>query len=147
MPLLMRSSHSLWRPIMSPQSLTVCQRSLTTMQIQIQGLLRFSAPLFPTAQVPGCWGGLLHSAEVKFESLSARSRYAERPSGDPATPELHRLQRAPAHSSARLPWAAQGKGAIRARCFFIRAVLLCGGIKLSTSPLSLCAAHRLTWLD
>lgn len=35
----------------SPQSLTVCQRSLTTMQIQIQGLLQFSVPLFPTAEV------------------------------------------------------------------------------------------------
>uniref|UniRef100_A0A672IZL3 Protein tweety homolog n=1 Tax=Salarias fasciatus TaxID=181472 RepID=A0A672IZL3_SALFA len=32
------------------QSLTVCQRSLTTMQIQIQGLLQFSVPVFPTAE-------------------------------------------------------------------------------------------------
>ncbi|TNN71549.1 Protein tweety 2 [Liparis tanakae] len=31
-------------------SLTVCQRSLTTMQIQIQGLLQFSVPIFPTAE-------------------------------------------------------------------------------------------------
>ncbi len=35
------------------QSLTVCQRSLTTMQIQIQGLLQFSVPFFPTAEVSG----------------------------------------------------------------------------------------------
>lgn len=33
------------------QSLTICQRSLTTMQIQIQGLLQFAVPLFPTAEV------------------------------------------------------------------------------------------------
>ncbi|NP_001080592.1 protein tweety homolog 2 [Xenopus laevis] len=32
------------------QALTVFQRSLTTMQIQIQGLLQFAVPLFPTAQ-------------------------------------------------------------------------------------------------
>ncbi|XP_019740395.1 protein tweety homolog 2-like [Hippocampus comes] len=32
------------------QSLTICQRSLTTMQIQVQGLLQFSVPVFPTAQ-------------------------------------------------------------------------------------------------
>lgn len=32
------------------QSLTVFQRSLTTMQIQIQALLQFAVPLFPTAE-------------------------------------------------------------------------------------------------
>ncbi|XP_051904107.1 protein tweety homolog 2-like isoform X2 [Hippocampus zosterae] len=32
------------------QSLTTCQRSLTTMQIQVQGLLQFSVPVFPTAE-------------------------------------------------------------------------------------------------
>ncbi|KAM4531023.1 protein tweety homolog 2-like [Odontesthes bonariensis] len=32
------------------QSLTICQRSLTTMQIQIQGLLQLSVPIFPTAE-------------------------------------------------------------------------------------------------
>lgn len=32
------------------QSLTVFQRSLTTMQIQIQGLLQFAVPIFPSAQ-------------------------------------------------------------------------------------------------
>ncbi|XP_062447641.1 protein tweety homolog 2 isoform X2 [Rhea pennata] len=32
------------------QALTVFQRSLTTMQIQIQGLLQFALPLFPTAE-------------------------------------------------------------------------------------------------
>lgn len=33
------------------QALTIYQRSLTTMQIQIQGLLQFAVPLFPTAEV------------------------------------------------------------------------------------------------
>ncbi|XP_074827114.1 protein tweety homolog 2 isoform X2 [Natator depressus] len=32
------------------QALTIYQRSLTTMQIQIQGLLQFAVPLFPTAE-------------------------------------------------------------------------------------------------
>ncbi|KAL0993532.1 hypothetical protein UPYG_G00109220 [Umbra pygmaea] len=32
------------------QSLTIFQRSLTTMQIQVQGLLLYSVPLFPTAE-------------------------------------------------------------------------------------------------
>ncbi|KAI6075766.1 Protein tweety-like protein 2 [Aix galericulata] len=36
-----------------PQALTVFQRSLTTMQIQTQGLIQFALPLFPTAEV---WG-------------------------------------------------------------------------------------------
>lgn len=35
------------------QALTVFQRSLTTMQIQIQGLIQFALPLFPTAEVRG----------------------------------------------------------------------------------------------
>lgn len=35
----------------SLQPLTIFQRSLTTMQIQIQGLLQFAVPLFPTAEV------------------------------------------------------------------------------------------------
>lgn len=35
----------------SSQALTVFQRSLTTMQIQIQGLIQFALPLFPTAEV------------------------------------------------------------------------------------------------
>lgn len=33
------------------QALTVFQRSLTTMQIQIQGLIQYALPLFPTAEV------------------------------------------------------------------------------------------------
>lgn len=36
---------------LSTQSLTVFQRSLTTMQIQVVGLLQFAVPLFPTAEV------------------------------------------------------------------------------------------------
>lgn len=38
---------------LSTQSLTVFQRSLTTMQIQVVGLLQFAVPLFPTAEVRG----------------------------------------------------------------------------------------------
>lgn len=33
------------------QALTIYQRSLTTMQIQVQGLLQFAVPIFPTAKV------------------------------------------------------------------------------------------------
>lgn len=33
------------------QALTIFQRSLTTMQIQVAGLLQFAVPLFPTAEV------------------------------------------------------------------------------------------------
>lgn len=36
---------------LSTQSLTAFQRSLTTMQIQVAGLLQFAVPLFPTAEV------------------------------------------------------------------------------------------------
>lgn len=46
------------------------------------------------------------------------SGYAEGPSGDPATPELHRVQRAPANSPARLPWAAQGTAGVPEGGFF-----------------------------
>lgn len=37
--------------VLSTQSLTIFQRSLTTMQIQVVGLLQFAVPLFPTAEV------------------------------------------------------------------------------------------------
>lgn len=77
-PFLMRSSHCWWGSIMSPQSLTVCQRSLTTMQIQVQGLLQFSAPFFPTAQVitPHPWllgRGLSHPAVVSGRLMDCLS--------------------------------------------------------------------------
>uniref|UniRef100_A0A1A8LCS3 Protein tweety homolog n=2 Tax=Nothobranchius pienaari TaxID=704102 RepID=A0A1A8LCS3_9TELE len=54
------------------QSLTICQRSLTTMQIQIQGLLRFSVPVFPTAQrdLLGIQR-LLNSTEFSVHQLTA----------------------------------------------------------------------------
>ncbi|MED6268313.1 Protein tweety 2-like [Characodon lateralis] len=54
------------------QSLTVCQRSLTTMQIQIQGLLQFSLPIFPTAQrdLLGIQR-LLNSTEFHVHQLTA----------------------------------------------------------------------------
>ncbi|XP_041861521.1 protein tweety homolog 2-like [Melanotaenia boesemani] len=54
------------------QSLTICQRSLTTMQIQIQGLLQFSVTLFPTAQrdLLGIQR-LLNSTELNLNQLTA----------------------------------------------------------------------------
>ncbi|XP_014843297.1 PREDICTED: protein tweety homolog 2-like isoform X1 [Poecilia mexicana] len=54
------------------QSLTICQRSLTTMQIQIQGLLQFSIPIFPTAQrdLLGIQR-LLNSTEFNVHQLTA----------------------------------------------------------------------------
>ncbi|NXB80986.1 TTYH2 protein, partial [Donacobius atricapilla] len=42
------------------QALTVFQRSLTTMQIQIQGLIQYALPLFPTAEVQEGGAGDLH---------------------------------------------------------------------------------------
>lgn len=85
------------------------------MQIQIQGLLQFSTPFFPTAQVTGPPGRAVYtSAGAQHISLSTLSRPAERPSGDPATLELHRVQRAPADRPARLPGAAQGTRGVRA---------------------------------
>lgn len=58
--------------------------------------------------------GRYTSAGAQHKSLSTLSRPAERPSGDPATLELHRVQRAPADRSARLPGAAQGTAGVRA---------------------------------
>ncbi|XP_046888312.1 protein tweety homolog 2 isoform X2 [Hypomesus transpacificus] len=54
------------------QSLTVFQRSLTTMQIQIQGLLQFAVPLFPTAErdLLGIQH-LLNSSETGLHQLTA----------------------------------------------------------------------------
>ncbi|XP_035511157.1 protein tweety homolog 2-like [Morone saxatilis] len=54
------------------QSLTICQRSLTTMQIQIQGLLQFSVPFFPTAErdLLGIQR-LLNSTEFSVHQLTA----------------------------------------------------------------------------
>ncbi|XP_028268726.1 protein tweety homolog 2-like isoform X2 [Parambassis ranga] len=54
------------------QSLTICQRSLTTMQIQIQGLLQFSVPIFPSAEkdLLGIQR-LLNSTEFSLHQLTA----------------------------------------------------------------------------
>ncbi|XP_040047499.2 protein tweety homolog 2-like [Gasterosteus aculeatus] len=54
------------------QSLTICQRSLTTMQIQIQGLLQLSVPVFPTAErdLLGIQR-LLNSTEFSLHQLTA----------------------------------------------------------------------------
>ncbi|XP_052664112.1 protein tweety homolog 2 isoform X1 [Harpia harpyja] len=54
------------------QALTVFQRSLTTMQIQIQGLIQFALPLFPTAEkdLLGVQQ-LLNSSETSLHQLTA----------------------------------------------------------------------------
>ncbi|XP_035748611.1 protein tweety homolog 2 [Egretta garzetta] len=54
------------------QVLTVFQRSLTTMQIQIQGLIQFALPLFPTAEkdLLGVQQ-LLNSSETSLHQLTA----------------------------------------------------------------------------
>ncbi|KAM6914798.1 protein tweety homolog 2-like isoform 1-T1 [Lycodopsis pacificus] len=54
------------------KSLTICQRSLTTMQIQIQGLLQLSVPVFPTAEreLLGIQR-LLNSTEFSLHQLTA----------------------------------------------------------------------------
>uniref|UniRef100_A0A3Q1F5Y7 Protein tweety homolog n=1 Tax=Acanthochromis polyacanthus TaxID=80966 RepID=A0A3Q1F5Y7_9TELE len=57
-------------PVLQP--LTIFQRSLTTMQIQIQGLLQFAVPLFPTAErdLLGIQH-LLNSSEASLHQLTA----------------------------------------------------------------------------
>ncbi|NWW24394.1 TTYH2 protein, partial [Falcunculus frontatus] len=54
------------------QALTVFQRSLTTMQIQIQGLIQYALPLFPTAKkdLLGVQQ-LLNSSETSLHQLTA----------------------------------------------------------------------------
>ncbi|XP_039680505.1 protein tweety homolog 2-like isoform X3 [Perca fluviatilis] len=54
------------------QSLTICKRSLTTMQMQIKGLLQFSLPFFPTAErdLLGIQR-LLNSTEFSLHQLTA----------------------------------------------------------------------------
>ncbi|NXT63252.1 TTYH2 protein, partial [Chaetops frenatus] len=54
------------------QTLTVFQRSLTTMQIQIQGLIQYALPLFPTAEkdLLGVQQ-LLNSSETRLHQLTA----------------------------------------------------------------------------
>ncbi|XP_062875058.1 protein tweety homolog 2-like isoform X2 [Trichomycterus rosablanca] len=54
------------------QSLTLFQRSLTTMQIQVQGLLQYSVGIFPTAQrdLLGIQG-LLNTTEFSLNQLTA----------------------------------------------------------------------------
>lgn len=58
------------------QPLTIFQRSLTTMQIQIQGLLQFAVPLFPTAEVSHTLG---HSSSTLLSPYD----YATSPSSPP----------------------------------------------------------------
>lgn len=52
------------------QPLTIFQRSLTTMQIQIQGLLQFAVPLFPTAEVS-------HTLTTGYDRVSPRYNSTE----------------------------------------------------------------------
>ncbi|KAM9716382.1 protein tweety homolog 2 isoform 1-T1 [Menidia menidia] len=54
------------------QPLTIFQRSLTTMQIQVQGLLQFAVPLFPTAErdLLGIQH-VLNSSEASLHQLTA----------------------------------------------------------------------------
>ncbi|XP_012588442.1 PREDICTED: protein tweety homolog 2 [Condylura cristata] len=54
------------------QALTIFQRSLTTMQVQVAGLLRFAVPLFPTAQSELlAIQLLLNSSEASLHQLTA----------------------------------------------------------------------------
>ncbi|NWV43213.1 TTYH2 protein, partial [Grantiella picta] len=52
------------------QALTVFQRSLTTMQIQIQGLIQYALPLFPTAEVQQGEPGLSTSPSAPQHCLT-----------------------------------------------------------------------------
>uniref|UniRef100_A0A7M4FLR2 Protein tweety homolog n=1 Tax=Crocodylus porosus TaxID=8502 RepID=A0A7M4FLR2_CROPO len=63
-------SQSLSNPFQ--QTLTIYQRSLTTMQIQVQGLLQFAVPIFPTAkkELLGIQQ-LLNSSETSLHQLTA----------------------------------------------------------------------------
>ncbi|XP_030646723.1 protein tweety homolog 2-like [Chanos chanos] len=63
-------SQSLSNPFQ--QSLTIFQRSVTTMQIQVQGLLQFSLPIFPTAErdLLGIQQ-ILNSSEFNLHRLTA----------------------------------------------------------------------------
>ncbi|XP_023794755.1 protein tweety homolog 2 [Cyanistes caeruleus] len=72
------------------QALTVFQRSLTTMQIQIQGLIQYALPLFPTAEkdLLGVQQ-LLNSSESSLHQLTAlldcRGLHKVRGAADPGT--------------------------------------------------------------
>ncbi|XP_066521158.1 protein tweety homolog 2 isoform X5 [Hoplias malabaricus] len=69
---LILSWASLGADIATAVSLTVFQRSLTTMQIQVQGLLQFAVPLFPSAErdLLGIQQ-LLNSSEGSLHQLTA----------------------------------------------------------------------------
>uniref|UniRef100_A0A672NRY6 Protein tweety homolog n=1 Tax=Sinocyclocheilus grahami TaxID=75366 RepID=A0A672NRY6_SINGR len=66
------AKQSRWLLTFVLQSLTVFQRSLTTMQIQIQGLLQFAVPLFPTAERDLLSiQNLLNNSEASLHQLTA----------------------------------------------------------------------------
>lgn len=63
-------SQSLTNPFQ--QALTIYQRSLTTMQIQIQGLMQFAVPIFPSAEKDLLgMQKLLNSSETSLHQLTA----------------------------------------------------------------------------
>uniref|UniRef100_A0A8C9X229 Protein tweety homolog n=1 Tax=Sander lucioperca TaxID=283035 RepID=A0A8C9X229_SANLU len=66
------SSFACFQTLSCLQPLTIFQRSLTTMQIQIQGMLQFAVPLFPTAErdLLGIQH-LLNSSEASLHQLTA----------------------------------------------------------------------------
>lgn len=100
-----------WPPSSDPprcllQALTVFQRSLTTMQMQTQGLIQFALPLFPMAEVWGGGSGVWSPVPIVLTLLFS----TERPAGGPAAAQHLRDQPASAHGPAGLPRSAQGEG-------------------------------------
>lgn len=94
------------------QPLAIFQRSLTTMQIQIQGLLQFAVPLFPTAEVWHTETLLWCSLRKKNKGWSVFQWYAdlstERSPGYTTFAQLLGGQSAPADRPAGLQGAQQG---------------------------------------
>lgn len=82
---------------LSAQALTTFQRSLTTMQIQVGGLLQFAVPLFPTAEVGG---RAAHSARAGRGEGSPGG-----PPPFPATLPPSALALPPCPGSSQGPWA------------------------------------------
>lgn len=90
------------------------------MQIQIQGLLQFAVPLFPSAEVSQTRAttAILESSgsqiicgaayEVDFPVIVYVVLSAERPGGHPACAQFLRGQSAPADRPAGLQGAQQG---------------------------------------
>ncbi|NWU36937.1 TTYH2 protein, partial [Hylia prasina] len=84
------------------QALTVFQRSLTTMQIQIQGLIQYALPLFPTAEVQEGTAGDSHPSfclpELQPPTFGTQAPYPRRERDyddmdeeDPFNPQARRI--------------------------------------------------------